>query len=124
MSQSTRTYREIRSSHRAYHASSLTAADHYMCAIYFHRVSEVASSSRCRRSSFSKHYGSSSDDPSIVSIHVPFFSFSLASLFCSFFLYVFSTSAAPRSRSLFRVPAYRTCVRIRFHAIPFDPGAP
>lgn len=40
-------------------------------AIYFHRVSEAAPSSRCRRSSFSKHHGSSSGDPSIVRIHLP-----------------------------------------------------
>lgn len=40
-------------------------------AIYFHRVSEAAPSSRCRRSSFSKHHGSSSGDPSIARIHLP-----------------------------------------------------
>lgn len=115
-------------------------------AIYFHRVSEAAPSSRCRRSSFSKHHGSSSGDPSIARIHLPppppppFLSppappcSLVSSRFFPGFFYsplFFTPSRRPPTRrapsrsfssflSLSRVPACRTCVRIRFHAIPFD----
>lgn len=111
-------------------------------AIYFHRVSEAAPSSRCRRSSFSKHHGSSSGDPSIARIHLPpppppppflsppappcslvssrfFPGFFYSPLFFTPFRRP-PTRRAPSRSSLSRVPACRTCVRIRFHAIPFD----